>query len=91
MIESLFRQLKNNYLYHQGIRNIQDLERKVAYYLNQHNETIPLTLHHGGTPSEIYQSTWNEETQKLLIKARHEALAQRKVKNRLPSCGVCPM
>jgi transposase InsO family protein len=90
MIESLFRQLKNNYLYHQGIRNIQELERKATYYLNQHNETIPLALHHGGTPSEVYRSKWNEENQKILIKARHEALAQRKLKNRLPSCGVCP-
>jgi transposase InsO family protein len=90
MIESLFRQLKNNYLYHQGIRNVQDLERKVNYYLNQHNETIPLALHHGGTPSEVYQSKWNEENQKILIKARQESLVQRKVKNRLPSCGVCP-
>jgi transposase InsO family protein len=90
MIESLFRQLKNNYLYHQGIRNAQDLERKVNYYLNQHNETIPLAIHHGGTPSEVYQSKWNEENQKILIKARQESLVQRKVKNRLPSCGVCP-
>jgi transposase InsO family protein len=41
MIESLFRMLKNNYLYHQDIRNIEDLERKARFYFTQHNEVIP--------------------------------------------------
>ncbi len=28
--------LKNNFLYHQDIRNIQDLERKAKFYFTQH-------------------------------------------------------
>jgi transposase InsO family protein len=90
MIESLFRQLKNNYLYHQGIRTIQDLERKVAYYLNQHNKIIPLRLHEGGTPEEIYRSKWSDEMRAELRKLRLEALEQRRVKNRAPACDACP-
>jgi transposase InsO family protein len=90
MIENLFRQLKNNYLYHQGIRTIQDLERKVAYYINQHNKIIPLRTHDGGTPEEIYCSKWNDETRAELRKIRKEALDQRRVKNSIPSCDACP-
>lgn len=90
MIENLFRQLKNNYLYHQGIRTIQDLERKVAYYINQHNKIIPLRTHDGGTPEEIYRSKWNDEMRAELRKTRKEALDQRRVKNRIPSCDACP-
>lgn len=35
MIESLFRMLKNNFLYHQNIRNIEDLERTKGQVLLQ--------------------------------------------------------
>ena len=52
MIESLFRSLKNNFLYHQGINSIQDLTRKADFYFNEHNEVIPL-----GNRFYVHQTT----------------------------------
>ncbi|MCB0371253.1 MAG: DDE-type integrase/transposase/recombinase, partial [Bdellovibrionales bacterium] len=41
MIECFFRSLKNNYFYHQKIRTVEDIRRKIAFYVKQHNEVIP--------------------------------------------------
>ncbi len=47
MIESLYRSLKNNYLYHQGINSIEDLARKADFYFREHNDVIPLAAPQG--------------------------------------------
>src|SRR5262249_23494936 len=61
MIESLFRMLKNNFLCHQDIRNIQDLERKARFYFTQHNEVIPQAVLKGATPKESYRRLWGAD------------------------------
>ncbi len=45
MIEAIFRILKNNFLYHQGINSIEDHTRKAKFYFNQHNNVISLQIH----------------------------------------------
>ena len=91
MIESLFRMLKNNYLYHQGIHNIEDLTRKADFYFREHNNVIPLAAHRGGRPAEIFVSSWGEQERNELQSNKESAFMNRKKKNLQPSCGICPI
>jgi putative transposase len=90
MIESLFRMLKNNYLYHQRVHTLEDLTRKAAFYFREHNETIPLANHKGGRPSEVYLSSWTEDKLTQLNASKEAAFIARKNKNLQPPCGRCP-
>ena len=89
MIETLFRSLKNNYLYHQGMRTIHDLERKARFYFTQHNDVIPQFRHGGATPSEIYKMTWTAKTAETLAQQREEAVTLRESSSRLKNCPGC--
>ena len=90
MVERLFHSLKNNFLYHQNINGIEDLTRKANFYFSQHNNFIPLAIHRGGTPAEIYQSKWNAEEELKLKEGRDVALQIRKQKN-MSQCEKCPI
>jgi transposase InsO family protein len=90
MIESLFRMLKNNFLYHQDIRNIRDLERNAKFYFTQHNEVIPQAVLKGATPQESYRRSWSKENEDHLKSERAEAVLSRKAKNLAPPCQTCP-
>ncbi len=90
MIERLFLSLKNNYLYHQDLNSIEDLERKADFYFNQHNDVIPLAVHGGGLPREMFLLKWNEEERSQLQANKELAFMTRRKKNLEPSCGVCP-
>ncbi len=89
MIECLFRLFKNNYLYHQGIHTIEDLTRKAAFYFRQHNEVIPIAVHNGGRPLEVYSSSWGSEDLDELSAKKALALAARKKQNTQPPCSNC--
>jgi transposase InsO family protein len=90
MIESLFRMLKNNYLYHQGIHTLEDLTRKAEFYFREHNHVIPLATHKGGRPAEVFLSSWGETEKNELSANKLEAVLSRRKKNLAPSCGICP-
>lgn len=90
MIESLFRGLKNNYLYHQGIRTIEDLARKAAYYFSQHNNIIPQASLQGGIPMEVYRGAWNDLAKRALEEARGDARQRRRAENMVTACQPCP-
>lgn len=90
MIESLFRMLKNNFLYHQNIRNIEDLERKARFYFNQHNQVVPQAVLRGATPHEFYRRLWTTQNEDELKTKRAEAVAARKANNLAPPCDRCP-
>ncbi|RYZ82800.1 MAG: transposase, partial [Proteobacteria bacterium] len=91
MIESLFRMFKNNYFYHQRIDGIDDLVRKAYFYFTQHNNFIPLAVHQGGRPCEIYTSTWNHDARNRLDKQKLDAKDERKKRNLSPACVSCPI
>ncbi len=91
MIERLFLSLKNNFLYHQGIHTIEDLTRKANFYFKQYNEVIPLASHRGGTPAEVFISSWREQELNQLRINKEQALLARKKKNLGPPCNVCPI
>ena len=54
MIESVFRQLKSNFLSSEKLRNQQDVERKVSFFFKEYNEVIPKLQIGGATPKESF-------------------------------------
>lgn len=90
MIEGLFHGLKNRYLYHQKIKNIDDLNRKANFYFKQHNEVVPLSVLKGGRPYEVFKSQWDEPQKKELQLNKERAFQTRKQRNLEPPCSVCP-
>ena len=91
MIERLFHSLKNNFLYHQGINTIEDLTRKADFYFREHNYVMPMAVHRGGKPAEVFVSSWNEASLLELQEKKVLALAARKAKNLEPACKACPV
>jgi len=90
MVEGLFHSLKNKYLYHQKVKTIDDLKRKANFYFRQHNEVVPLAVHKGGRPREVFLSSWTEDERKLLQENKTQAFLARKKKNLEPPCSTCP-
>ncbi len=89
MIERLFRGLKSNYLYHQNIRNIEDLKRKANFYFIQHNNVVPLANLDGGTPVEVYKGRWTDLAKQELADEKTLAFLMRRSENLKPDCGFC--
>lgn len=87
MVESLFRTLKSNYLCHQSVRDSSDLKRKVNFFIRQYNSKIPLAALEGGSPSEVYNSTWSEDSRRHLKEQRQEAQMMRRKDN--SHCHPC--
>lgn len=90
MVERLFHSLKKNFLYHQKINGIEDLTRKANFYFNQYNNFIPMQIHRGGTPAEIFQSKWTNEAIEDLSELRKHAVTRRKEVNKSLQCSTCP-
>lgn len=91
MIESLFHSLKNKFLYHQKIKGLEDLIRKANFYFRQHNEIVPLAVHRGGKPCEVYLSAWSDSEREQLQENKITAFLARKKKNLEPPCKTCPI
>lgn len=91
MVEGLFHALKNKFLYHQKIKGLEDLTRKVNFFFKQHNEAIPQAVLKGGKPREVFISQWGKVELEELQKNKAEALVARKKKNQEPPCKVCPL
>lgn len=89
MIERLFHSLKNNFLYFQDLRGPVDLERKANFYFSEHNNVIPMQVHKGGTPKEIFLSTWDEKKLAELAENKTQAILTRRKKNQATTCEGC--
>lgn len=88
MIEGLFHGLKNRYLYHQKIKNIEDVKRKANFYFRQHNEVVPLNVLKGERPLEVFQSSWGAPERSELQLNKERAFQSRKQKNLEPPCNA---
>ncbi len=91
MIEAFFRSLKNNYLYFTELRTFESLERKVEFYVNEHNNSIP----HAGIkyciPVEIYNGKNIEKEHKKLKLIHKEKRKERIKRNQeIKTCITCP-
>ena len=65
--------------------------RKADFYFKQHNEVIPLAVHSGGRPAEVFVSSWNEAQLTELQDRKVLALMARKKKNLELACDSCPV
>jgi len=90
MIESLFHQLKNRYLYYKDIHQFEKLKEHIDFYMREHNEVIPFASLNGATPREVYESGTvvleNRVFDKELVV---RAMAKRKDYNRSLVCSAC--
>lgn len=91
MVEGLFHSLKNRFLYHQKVKSAEELLRKANFYFQQHNDVVPLSVHKGGTPIEVYKSKWNDSEKADLHANKKLAILARKNKNQQPPCESCPL
>lgn len=89
MAESLFRSLKSNFLSTEEIRSKSDLENKVDFYFNEHNDKIPKAIFKGATPKEIYLNLWSSKQADELKTGLRVAMENRKKAYQEKSCAVC--
>ena len=89
MVESLFRMLKSNFLKHTELRSIHDVERKIDFYFNEHNENIPRYQFGGATPKEKFLNTWSEQNARQLKIGLQSATEKRKLEHKQQMCRAC--
>ena len=88
IVEAFWRSAKHQYLYFHELRTIREVERLVAFFVEQHN-TVPHSSFKGQTPDEVYTGTGGAVEAELAA-ARAQAREERIEKNRLTHCSVCP-
>lgn len=89
MVEALFRQLKNNYLYSQKIDSIKSLSKHTNFWFREHNDVIPHTAFEGETPLERFkQSRDKDEAIRILVR-HEEAIKLRINHNQQIFCKLC--
>ncbi len=86
IVEALFRSLKNNYLYLKVCKTIEELKRRVNFYLNQHNSVIPHSSFDGATPFELYSKKWTLSMAINLTANISKAVGQRISQNQRSLC-----
>jgi len=89
MVETLFRSLKHNYLFHQEIRSLAALRKHTDFWFNEHNEKIPHTAFNGETPLERYQRTWTKNSEIRILVRSQEAVKMRISENQRIYCERC--
>ncbi len=77
MVETLFRSLKHNYLFHQEIRSLVSLRKHVDFWFKEHNERIPHSSFNGETPVERFRKTWSRENEIRILVRSQEAIKLR--------------
>ncbi|MBX9769178.1 MAG: hypothetical protein K2X47_18020, partial [Bdellovibrionales bacterium] len=89
IVEALFRQIKNNYLYHKDIYTFKAPNRYASFWFNKHNEVIPHTAFKGETPFERFNQSWDKE-EEIRILVRHEDAIKLRIKNNQKIfCQMC--
>lgn len=89
IVEALFRQLKNNYLYHKAITSHQSLNHHASFWFKQHNEVIPHTSFKGETPLERFTHTWDQEEEIRILVRQKDAVKLRIESNQKVFCELC--
>ena len=88
MIEAWWRSLRHQWLYLHMLDSLGSVKRLIAFYIEQHNTTMPHSAFLGQTPDEIYFGTGDHVPAEL--KAAHEAAQQRRLtENRAARCRLC--
>jgi transposase InsO family protein len=88
IVEAFWRSAKHQWLYLNELRTVADVQRLVAFFVEQHN-TVPHSSFQGQTPDELYAGTGSEVVVEL-ARARDKARRERIEKNRSAQCPSCP-
>lgn len=89
LIEAWWRCLKHQWLYLNSLDNLATVKKLVAFYVTQHNQTMPHSAFHGQTPDEMYYGRGDHVPDELAAR-RHAARQQRVASNRCAACSACP-
>jgi transposase InsO family protein len=88
-IEAWWRSLKHQWLFPHPLDNIATVKKLVAFYVTEHNETMPHSAFEGQTPDEAYFARGAHVPDELAAR-RHAARQQRVLRNRSTACAACP-
>jgi hypothetical protein len=89
LIEAWWRILKHQWLYLHSLDNLATVRRLVAFYVTQHNQTMPHSAFQGQTPDEMYFGRGAHVPDELDAR-RRTARQQRVATNRSAACSACP-
>ena len=67
---------------------MRELEKLVAFHVEQHNSVMPHSAFDGQTPDEVYYGTGDHDPGELAA-ARVKARLKRLAANRAVSCSIC--
>ena len=65
------------------------MKKLVAFYVTEHNETIPHSAFEAQTPDEVYFGRGAHVPDELAVR-RHAARRERVTSNRSTACAACP-
>jgi putative transposase len=88
LIEAWWRSLKHNWLFLHQLDSVAAVRRHVAFYVQEHNGTIPHSAFRGQTPAEMYFGRGDGVPERL-AEARVLAREQRMEENRARRCAIC--
>ena len=88
MIEAFWRSLRHAWLYLHHLDNTATLRLLVAFYVREHNETMPHAAFDGQTPDEMYFGDGDAVVIDLAA-ARVRAHQGRMKADRITACGLC--
>ena len=88
MIESWWRVLKHQWLFLNTLDSVRTVEKLVAFYVQEHNATLPHSAFRGQTPDEMYFGT-GDKIPAELVAARQLARQARAEANRKRTCSAC--
>jgi len=88
MIEAWWRSLKHQWLFLHSLDSVAKLRSLVAFYVEEHNTTLPHSAFRGQTPDEMYFGTGDGVPEQLEA-ARKEARRRRLDENRARRCPAC--
>jgi len=85
----MFRSLKSNFLNTEELLSKSDVENKINFYFNEHNDNIPKAIFKGATPREIYLNLWSTKNVAELKVGLQLAMENRKKVYHEKSCAAC--
>ncbi len=88
MVEALWRQVKQCWLFLHSLDTVAIVEKLVAFYVEQHNVVIPLHVLKGRTPDEVFKGEAVDLPERLR-EAHRVAIRDRIEANRRLSCDSC--
>jgi len=88
LIEAWWRVLKHQWLFLHQLDSAAKVRTLVAFYVEEHNGTLPHSAFRGQTPDEMYFGT-GEDVPGRLAEGKAEARQGRLEENRRARCSVC--